>query len=673
MIKRYSSLLIDLLFIALILFIVYYVMDYHFGRYFLAGDFRLHIDKNHISEYFTHIFSTRFSVNTFMYIPFYSLFLVLQLIPYQLVLVLIFFGIPIALYLSMKTVLFMISEKRPLSWQLNLFLSSLAFYYAINPALFDRYVHFTILYGAIFFPLYLLCFYRYLRSKAIFNKYLFATPVLLFFGNVTPQLFVLYVSASVLLFIISILTVLKKDKYVQLIKKGVLLALLCLITLLHIITPIFSGFLITKSLHESSTTEAILMRLSDKSNIISSISGTHQFNALLEFPVIISSGLIIFVLFLLTAIKKKAKYRNDLMLLVGTSILLVILVGYGTFPKIYQIIEKTSLNQLLWLVKDTSTYYVFFVALIVSFVGKNIFYLTKRTKKILLLGILIAISNIGFILATNKQAFNEYYQFLNIPKEYFKLSDGLANDPDRNLWLPPQAYVTKTFTKDMTHFPSPAFWLTKNREITYMTTNYQDFLSFIDKEIYFKKCKDKALLSWLIGVQKINVIIDNNSINNPKLGDSTTEEYISIANKCLKNLNDVYLYKSYGNMDVYKSRLAVSPEVVEFKGSIEQLDRFVKDNKVNVIYSDSGKEKINHLGSNFTVLNESFDLNWLSQENERAINRVNFSSMLFKGKGERFHYKNSSLFESIVMIEKLFVGIFFILFIIYAKKEFAKK
>lgn len=669
MIKRYFSVFLNIFFVATIILVVNYVIDYHYGRYFLAGDFRLHIDQAHISEYFTHIFSTRFSVNAFMYIPFFSLFLFLQLIPYQLVLISIFFGIPICLYFSMKMVLLSIIGKKNFSVAMNCFLSSLAFYYAVNPALFDRYVHFTILYGGIFFPPFLLSLYRYFKSEKVINKYLFATPLLLFLGNVTPQLFVIYICASLLLFFFYLIMFLKKKQLGAMVKKSLVLGILCLITILHVVVPVLSGFLITKSLHESSTTDAILARLSERSNIISSISGTHQFNAILEFPTFVSSGLIIFILTLLILMKKRKREKADPMLLVGIAILLLTLIGYGTFPYAYQFINLTPLSQLLWLVKDTSTYYIFYLALIIGFVGKNIRNLTHNSKKLIFLALAITLLNIFFFLMANKRAFNDYYKFLEIPKEYFDLSKTMATDKERNLWLPPQAYVTKTFTKSMTHFPSAAFWLTKNREITYMTSNYQDLIMLIDKEIYKKKCSNKNFINWLIGVQKLNIIIDENSINNSKLGDFTTEDYISIASDCMRGLPNVYLYKSFGKINVYKSNLPIRSDVIEFSGTIEELDKYVKDNPVNVIVKNSANQLIRKLSGEYAVLNESYDRNWLSQEGEHAITKVNFSSMLFKGSGKKYYYRNYDLFEKVVFLEKIFIGILFSTLLIYAKKK----
>lgn len=663
--KNKIFLLIDIIFLLIIAITINYVIDFQYGKYFLAGDFRFNIYYKELQgDYILHMISQKYSMNNFIHLPFYSVYLFLQYIPYKYILIYIFFIIPILIYLSTKYILLKTTHiKGKIVY--NILFSSLAFYVAINPPLFIRYIHWTILHGIIFFPIFLYVQYKFLMDKKVINKFLFILPLLIYFGAMTPQLVVVYIIASIFMFT-SLLFFLKTN-LLQYTLKGGMLFISGIFSFLHVIYPSLLGYIQAKSDYEGVTEGWILAYFAKNSNLYSAISGTNFFEPLLEYPLIISTGFVIFILCLfLLVIIKKSNIVN-LILLLSSIILLIIVSGYPVFSFIFDLLSKTYISHLLWLAKDPNMYYLFFIILVVLLLVRLIVFSSIKKKYIFIFSFLIVISNMVFILGSDKKIFNEYYPFIDIPKEYFSLAVLLENDNGRNYWLPSDTYIGKTFSKKMIIFPSPSWWATKNKELVYYSTpTYQNLMKTIDYEIYDNNCKAIYFLDWIVAAQNLNLIIDHNSVNTTEINAPDTKSRMRKAEACIRKLPNIYKYMSVGRIDIYKSKLKLGKNIYEYEGNIDRLNKFLKKNPSNIIYKFSYQEKIRKLDiSAYSILNESFDKNWLDEDNKSTLYKVNLASMLFEGTNQKFHYRGESEFEKVVNFQKFMLVFFVILAILY--------
>lgn len=658
----------DVLFIIIIILAVQWFVDFRWGQYLFTGDFRFNVHNSIIGNSYLHLISGQFSSNNFIYLTFYSFFSVFQFVPYQYMVLYLIFGLPILLFLSMKYVLLkMVNFKN--SWIIYFLASSVALYYSLNPSIFLRYVHWTILHSNMLLPIYILLLYGVLRKKKIFTPSLMLLPVVLYFGAMVPQGVVIYAIATFFLYISVYL--LSGPAFKKYLLKGILLFSVYILSFAHVLFPILIGYGQTKSSLESPTKSYFLSYFSRNSNILTAVSGTNFYDPLINYAFPFSVGLLMFIMTIAFFAFTKSKNRINFVLLLFSLIMLIVLTGYRTFSGIFDFLNATYVSHFLWLIKDPNMYYLVFLMLL-SFLFVRVVVFSNVSKIfIFLLSILLITLNILFILGSKTKSFNEDFQFVKVPNEYFAVSDLLSKDSGRNFWYPNDTYVSKNFSKNVVCFPTPPLWLTENKELFgYLVSDYKKLSKTISEEIYDKNCKNVNFLDWIISAHSLNVILDRNSVDNKNCPKDNTEDKIKQATLCMSKLKYVYKYKTEGNIDIYKSKLPIKKEVYLHEGNIETLDSFLKKNPVNVVYLPKNEEKSEKLPlSEFTILNESFDKNWEDENNNQPIYRVNLGSMVFKGENHKFSYREEDSFQKLVLGQKSILAIFGLLSIIFYIKQ----
>lgn len=670
MTKKLHFFILDIAFIIAIVLIIYHVIDFKFGWYFLAGDFRFNIFKELQADFFLRLISSKISTNNFIHVPFYSAYLFLQHVPYFYILIYIFFGIPILIFLSTKYILLKAAHAKNNIFY-NLFFSSLAFYVAINSAVFDRYIHWTILHGTIFFPIFLYIYFRYLREKKNLNKYLLLLPLLLYFGAMTPQLVVVYFFATLIMWV-GWLLLYNNIRFKTYLIRGALTLTGAVISFFHIVFPTLIGYAQAKSDYEGIITGKILAYFAKNSSIYSAISGTNFFDPLIKPPSILTAGFLIFLLCLILLTVNKKNNKINSILLFSILSIMIIITGYPTFYYIFDFMKNTPLEDFFWLAKDPNMYYTFFIILVVFLLGRLAVFSNLKKRYLISFSIFIVLLNLLIILRTDKKPFNEYYQFVKIPIEYTVLGNYLEKDPGRNLWLPSDTYVGKNFSGKMIIFPSPSWWVTKNKELVYYSTpDYKKLIMTIDNEIYEKNCKNVYFLDWIIAAQNLNIIIDRNIESKDLPKEYDVESKLKKITSCIAKLQGLYKFKTIGNIDVYKSKLKLGKGIYEYKGGIEGLNKFLKKNPSNILYETSRKESIKKVEiDSYTILNESYDKNWLDKSGNSALYKINLVSMLFASdKNNEFHYRGASGFQKAVLAQQFLLLIFVFLSLVYFLKR----
>lgn len=668
---RYQFFILDLFFLSLIFLMVRSFLDFKFGEYLLTGDFRFHIYKELIGDQFLGLISEKFSNNNFIFIPFYSLYYLLSFFPYHLVLAYIFFGMPVLIFFSVRYVLIRVTSFSYDSFPKHFVLSSLAFYVATSPALFERFGHFTILHSVIAFPLFIYFLHEYFNTKDIITWHPFIIAALVFLGAMTPQTIVVYFVCGLLLSMLHLFFFISHQSFFRRVQKVLIIAMLAIVSLSHILYPIIIGYGQTKSRLESPTTSGILSSLSRESSVFSALSGTNYYSQEIVYPFEIGAGFVIFfVSFLLFSYASRNKLKDQLallFLLLG----LVIISGYRSFPWIFDFFSATPLRDFLWIIKDPNMYYQFFAVVLVIFSARIIFKSRNllKSKHLFIFGGVIILLNIFTVIFSDHDRYREFYTFVDVPNEYITLSSELKNDTGRNVWLPYDVYVSKTFAPGVKFFPTPAFWLTQNKELTSSTKEYEDLLEILQVEMYEKGCQNAYLIDWIIATQNLNVIVDRNSIDNKILGVNDVESKLHQTEECLKGLPNVYLNKSFGKIDVYKTRTKIRDDVYAYSGTPKGLNNFLKDNSVNVVYSQSDQENSKKMDGSFAILNESYDENWRNSDGKKPVHKVNFSSMAFEDSGKMFYYRGESDFQSFVFWQKIILAAYLLLGTVLIFKE----
>lgn len=659
----------DILSIVLIILVVQWFTQFKWGEYLFTGDFRFNIFQNMIDDQYLSLISNQFSSNNFIYLTFYSIFYLFQFIPYQYVVLYLLHGIPILLFLSMKYVLLKIIHYKRNNFVIYLFVSSIALYYAINPALFLRYVHWTILHSNMLLPLFIYLLFKFLQNKNLLGWYFFLLPLVAFFGAMVPHGVVVYALAALVLYI-SVYFIYRPSIKKYLIK-GILLSCIYLLSFIHIIYPVLIGYGQTKSSLESASKSYFMAFFSRNSNIYTSISGTNFFDQLISYPSSLSIGLLMFLLVILFFIFKNSRNKINFVLFLSILLSLIFITGYKTFGDIFDLLNLTYITHLLWLVKDPNMYYLVFLILL-SFLFTRVVVFSSISKFfILILSLLLISLNLNFILKSEKTHFNNDFDFVKVPDEYLTLSDRLEKDKGRNFWYPNNVYVSKNFSKDVICFPTPQLWLTRNKELlSYLNPDYKNLVNIISTEIYENKCKNINFLDWIISAQSLNVILDKNSVNNRSCPKDNTAEKIKLASSCMSQLPNIYKYKTIGNIDIYKSKLLIKDSLYTYEGDVSGLDKYLKNNPVNIIYKESKAEKIQKIDlTSFSILNEAYDKNWLDENNKPPLYKANIVSMLYEGQNRKFHYRGESEFQKIVSIQKALLVLSGLLFIILSIKE----
>lgn len=672
--KKYTYLIVDLLFIIIIILIVYLFIDYQFNKYLQTGDFRLHLDKDVIGDQFLNLISKRYSNNNFPFLSFYSVFYFLQFVPYHFAIIYIWFGIPTLLFLSLKHTLLRIIHFKDDKIIIYIFAASLSFYFAINPLFFQRIGHWTILHGTIFLPTYVLFLSQYLKNKFIINRNLWILPILLYLGAVTPQLIVFYFISSIVIYIA--VSLISKNISGNYFFRGFVVLFISFFPFSHIVYPILIGYGQTRAAWEGTTTGNVLYSLSRNSNILTAISGTNFFENSIKFPLGIGTGFLIFFVCMTFYLRKKIIDKLNIILMLCILFLLVLSTGYRSFSSLYDAMSITFIRNFLWVLKDpTNTYWLFLIPLFILF-SRLIAFSNTKNIYVFFISLLIVLSNISFLYFCDKNYYKRsFYRFVEIPKEYFMVRDILKDDNGRNLWLPYEIYRNKFFSKGLIYFPSPFHWLTKNKELTDSTKDYRNLISIIESEIFDYNGKNTYFLNWIIESQNLNIIIDENSIRNPTVSENVKRK-LKIAKRCMDSLPNVYKYFENGGIIIYKSNLILNDKYyVIYKGQPNScfLNELLRYNPCHVIFTDEeGGETnksfmIKNIESDgfFTILNESFDENWLNFSHVGPKCKVNFASMLFEGENKGFYYRGEMGFKIIVTIQKIILLGFFIVYILH--------
>lgn len=674
-----SYFLSDVLFICLIVGTIYFFVDFSFGKYLFSGDFRFHIFRESIGDQFLSLISNKFSNNNFIFTPFYSLYYLLHFFSYHSILAYIFFGIPVLIFFSVRYVLIHITHFKYDDLSKYFMLSSLAFYVATSPALFERFGHFTILHSVIAFPLFIYFLYEYFKKeKTVLTWHPFIIAILVFLGAMTPQSIVVYFVSGAFILIASFIfsSQHQGNFFSKYARKILFVSFLAFVSLSHILYPILMGYGQAKSRLESPTTAGILLSLSRESSVFSALSGTNFYSQEIIFPFQIGAGFLIFFISILLFVVLSVKHKRQkeqwtlFFLLIG----LVVISGYKVFPQAFNFLSATYLSHFLWIVKDPNMYYQFFAVILVIFAARMLFNLGHRIKPkhLFIFGSIIITLNVFMVIFSDHDRYRAFYSFVSIPQDYFDLSTSLKNDNGRNTWLPDGIYVLKNFASSITFFPTPALWLTQNKELTNSTEEYENLLEILQTEIYEKGCHNVSLIDWIIANQNLNVIIDHNSINNKTLNVKDVELKLDKTETCLKRLPNVYLYKSFGNIDVYKTRTQIRSDLYMYSGTLDSLNDFLKNNPVNVVYSSSHQESNKKIEGSFVTLNESYDENWRNIDGSKPAYKTNFSSMAFEGNEKMFYYRGEAGFQRFVFWQKVVLIVFLLLsiwFIIKEKKD----
>lgn len=652
----------EVFFLLAIFVTIYSFVDFRYQEYVFAGDFRLHIFKEFAGEHFLFLMSDKYSTNNFVYSSFHSIYSILQFVPYHLAITYVFFGIPLVLYFSLKFFLIKSTHFFEKINRLDVYIlySGLAFYFAVNPALFDRYVHWPILQSLAILPIFVYFSHKFFLQDRVLNRYLLLLPPLLYFGAVTPQLVIFYIVASGLV----LLDYLLQHKFTPSALFGkMLMFFLCgVLVFCHTFYLIFSGYGVTKSFFESEITTDILSILSKKSSVYSAVSGTNFYDSLVD-PFPLSVGFVVFLFSIFLMSRSSSVNRRIQLLFVVVLSAFVLVSGNDVFPQLFNFFDHTAIRNFFWIVKDPNMYYLLLlfplILLFVSLFRRD--RLFEKGKFVLFLGVFIFLMNFLNINFLNKEKFNQYFDFVDIPKEYMTLADELADDKGRNLWLPYDWYVQKNFTRGQTHFPTPAFWLTKNKELIDFNAEYRDFIMLFQKEIYEKKCKNIYFIDWIIATQNLNIIIDKNSVNHEILNINDIEDKAILTEQCMQSLPHVYEYKNIGNILVYRSSLDSFDDIKFYKDvqNIDNFNSFLKDNLANIV-SDPNV----NLEEDYSILNEAYDLNWRSSIGQAPVYRINMFSMAFAGKTDRFYYRGEAMFQRIVFLQKVVIGICVLVFLI---------
>lgn len=657
----------DILFIILIICVVFFFVDFGFGKYLLSGDFRLSVHNGSVfGTQFLSLISDKFSNNNFVFLPFYPVYFFLKNMPYQWTLIYIYFGIPLLSFFCMRYVLLRASkfsnESGPGHY---LFASSLAFYYALNPSIFERFGHWTILHGMAIFPIYCYFFYKFLKESNIFNQYLLIFPVVLYLGAMTPQLIVVYFFASVLICVTALFIGYRKIKIFAYASKCFVAFILALLSFFHIIYPILAGYGRVKSRLESPTTADILYYLSKNSEVYSAISGTNYYAHQINFLFSLSLGFLLFLIGLFFLFFKKSTFYEgskdkilNYFILLYLLVILLIISGYQSFPWFYEILIASFFSDFMWVIKDPNMYYSLFAFALVVFLVRIIPY---NKNKIIPFSLFIVTAHVVFLMSSDREFYNKFYSFLDIPEEYFDLSEEFSSDSGRNFWIPSGIYVKEGYAESTPYFPSPSLWLTKNKELTPSTKEYEDLIAVVHDQIFLKKCENIYFLDWVISAHHLNVFLDKNSTEDRSIKSISKGEDISewkndvfFAESCFKKLPNTSLIKSFGSIDVYKSSVKIQEQVYFYSGTIDGLNKFLEHYPVHVIYTESTQESYRKLDiKDYSILRESYDKNWLTNNGESAFDIVDLGSMIFHGKHKDFHYRQEDFFQKVVFWQKV--------------------
>lgn len=670
-----TPLLLDLALIFIMCFIILIVTGFTWGKYLHTGDFRFSIFPELIGDQAFNLVSNKFSNENFVFLSFSPALLFFKLLKYSHLLFFIFFGIPVLTYISTKFVLIKLFYGTSIKYETySIFSSALAFYFALNPSIFDRYGHWWIGYSVIFFPIFVYMTWHYIKSDSLLSFQILIIPTILFTGAVGPQPVVVYFLSTLFLLITYLLSNFKeasKDLFL-LFGKGWLLFVSGCLAFSHILFPIIWGQGLIRTSWELPTNSSVLSFYARKSDLISSISGTNYYAEIINFSSNISVGFSIFLLIIILMLFDKKCKLNEFILIkiVLILVLLIIITGYRSFKHIYDLIAATPVYSIMWLIKDPNMYYSYFLfseLTLLVYLAKlkcsNLSNILSFNKFIRLISASIIILHIFFILCSDFHKYRNFYKFVKIPDEYLKLSLDLEHDNFRNLWLPYDWYISKDFSRQTPYYPLPAYWLTKNKELTHSTEFYSRLIEMIQEEIYIKNCKNVHFIGWIITMHNLNIILDYHTIPNTlksKTDDDRKKTFL--AEECLNKIYGFYVYKTYEKIKVYKSSLKFNDNFSIFQtANTEYLDPEYW-NQVLGNYDLTRSKGLALDINKISIFHESYNENWQSLENKYPHFVANFAAMGFYGTNQEyqeFSYKNQEKYEWITFFQKIIISILF--------------
>ena len=608
---------------------VIWMTGFRWGEIVLGGDFRSSLWPSARGDLFLNLVSQRFSNSNFVYLSFLPLYRIIAALDIQTLLIFIYFVIPALTYCFSYFFLEKIIQTKSWDARLSVVNAVLAFCLALNPTFFVKLVHWPILFSRALFPLFALAVITFVQSK----KRLYAVipvVVLLHFGGISPFGFVAYMGT---LFLASALIAASDESVVMKIRSISLLAIASFVAYAHIIYAASLGLAETRSIYEAPMTSNIFSFLGKHANVISAISATNFNEELIKFP----AASIWFVLFSLVGfafLLNKSSRRSKLFLysILLLAVIVALQSGYRTFPMIYDLLMTNSVtNAVIWIVKEPNTfipYSLLLLGLVVALACKYIIDQKISMKLILIGAALICSGNVIFFLSSETTEFRKYFQFHKVPAEYFEAADYLETIGGRNLWFPISWYAPKKYFPTSVHYPSPAYWLTRNKELIDTTVEYSKLLREIDSEIYENRCYRKEHLAWLAATQELNLLIDLNTVNLATAHIPDARDRVRLARKCLMSLPGIKLVRTIGPIEIYRSEVASNPPI------LSSVEGAVTSIATSQIY----------------VLNESFQMNWRDSHGTPPVARVNKYSMGFGSPGP-FVYRGQYLFYWITQVQ----------------------
>ncbi len=659
--------LLYFVYLFLIILIILRYFDYQFGNVTYTGDLRIHSSLP--SENSNSLFNFRLMTHS---TPFLSLFPILSLFDYlsiESIYFFILFIIPILAFISMEIILSKyIGDIFYKNFNLKNFIStSLSFIYIINPSYFNRIGHWNINLTYVFVPPFFYLVDKFLKQNSSYFNLLILSPII-FFGVSNPHALVAFTGIIIILLLFNI----KFNKEYFL--KSISLTFIHFLAVSHnFLSMYLDKGLMIKTSWEGTTDSEVLQSLSKNSDFITSLSGTNYYFESISYPTLIGPGFLIFVFLLISlfwknVIKRRKIAKENIKFIIFILIFFLINLGYKTLPFLYENIffHISYIKDLLWLIKDSNIFYNYLIFFLIIFFAKkivktNVFFIIFST-------LLLVLLNIYINYFSNTEIYNNFFKQIKIPKEYNEVRDFLEKENKRSIWIPYQTYISFKNETNLTWFPNPNLWLTKNSEIVTANPNYNEFITTLQNEVVTKKCLNKTLISWLIKSNDLLIVVNEDS----------HYEYIQKYKECIGSIQEFKKLFVKENISVYASELNLieTNELVEFKGSLEELNDYLKKNPYSmlIIGENTGKtkNKINTIDHSFVKkVYYSYDEN-LTFNNEKLKQKVNIISSTYEPtiytNMSGIAYKNDDFFKSYLKFIFLFncvLGVLSIFIILY--------
>lgn len=647
--RRTGLAIIHLLFIACIAFVVIFVTDFEWGKIVLGGDFRPSMWESARGDFFTGLVSKRFSNNNFVYLSFLPLFRIIADLDIQQLLFFVYFIIPALSYFTSYYFLEVATKAEHRNFRLSYLNAALAFCLALNPTFFVKLVHWPILYSSALFPLFITTIIFFVQNS---NRIFAAIPVsvVLYFGGVGPYGYFAYMAT---LIVTSIVVALSDQSIVAKVRSISILAITSFVAYAHIIYAAAIGMSVASSHYEQPITSEVLLSLGRRANIISAISSTNFNEELLQYPSF-SIWFALFVIPVFVLFRSRSARSSKLFLLLTLLLVSVIAFqsGYKTFPVLYDFLNSIPfIHAIIWIIKEPNTYQPFTLPLLGLLVGIALGYIVSENSPnwIVIIGVIaISSGNVGYFISVNSTDFKNYFLFHEVPAEYFTTADYLETIGGRNLWLPISWYASKRYLPNAVHYPNPAYWLTRNKELADTSEEYRHLLNEFESEIYQNGCARKDYIAWIVATQDLNLVVDLNTVNFAKAHLPDAGVRVNVARQCILSLPGIKLLRAFESIEIYKvlstSAQPVFPLTAENVNTTKQIQLY--------------------------VLNEAFHQNWRDSRGDPPVARVNKFSMGFSSPGP-FSYWGENVFVWIRSIQFYIIAAAGLLSLVSSRRKLA--